>query len=193
MAYAVPFGRIRFDTFDRIRFDTFDRTVFPRRGLSVLLKSESVYGIGKDLSFSRRYVRHSFDGKAYFPIQPRFSLLSRAEVGHTNSSEVFLSHQFFLGGGDSFPGLNPHEMSGTQLLAFQLGVQYEVMSGKFMILRGNIGKTSNSLRVLMEKQNFMTGIGMTLGAATRLGPIELTVMHSDRHDWQMYLNLGYRF
>jgi outer membrane translocation and assembly module TamA len=114
-------------------------------------------------------------------------------MGLTNASDVFFCHRFFLGGADSFPGLNRHELSGTQLLSLQLGLQYELMRGRFMILRGNIGKTSNSRQGLAQRKDYATGAAVTLGAATRFGPVEFTAMRSDRHALQLHLNLGYKF
>jgi NTE family protein len=183
--YAAPFGLLH--------VDAIDRTVFPRQGLSILLKSECVYKVGQDLKFSKRYWRHFFDGRAYLPIWERLSLSSHALLGLTSSSGTFLSHRFFLGGVDSFAGLNPHELSGAQLLALQLGLQYEVMRGKFVILRGNIGKTSDSRQGLVQRKDHVTGAAVTVGAATRFGPVEFTAMHSDRHWLQLHLNLGYKF
>lgn len=179
--------------FGLLRADTIDRTALPRRGLSILLKSERVFQIGRHLRFSKRYWRHSFTGGVYIPIGKRLSTFSHAQLGLTSSSGAFLGHRFFLGGVDSFAGLNTHELSGTQLLALQLGLQYEVTRGKFAILRGNIGQTSNSRQGLAQRKDYVTDAAVTLGAATRFGPFELTVMHSDRHKLKLHLNLGYKF
>lgn len=176
--------------FGSIWIDTLDRAVFPSRGHSVVLKSEAGYKkIGGDVQF----IHHSFDWRGFFPVHPRLSLLSRLQLGSAHKSGLPLHYQFFLGGVDSFVGLRPQELAGKNLQALQLGLQYEIIPHRFVIWRWNIGNTFDNWQVRFNRQRFVTGTGLTVGAPTLIGPIELTVMGGSRHRLLGHLNIGYKF
>lgn len=176
--------------FGLLWIDTLDRAVFPSRGHSVFLKSEVGYEkFGGDIQF----IRHAFDWQAFFSVHRRLSLLSRLQLGNAHKSGLPLHDQFFLGGVDSFVGLRLQELAGKNLQALQLGLQYEIIPHRFVIWRWNAGNTFAKWPTRFNRQQYVTGAGLTLGAQTLIGPVELTVMHGSQHRFLGHLNIGYKF
>ncbi|MGH7451369.1 MAG: patatin-like phospholipase family protein, partial [bacterium] len=152
--------------FGSIWIDTLERAVFPSRGHSAFLKSEAGYKkIGGDVQL----IHHLFDWRGFFPVHPRLSLLSRLQLGSARKSSLPLHYQFFLGGVDSFTGLRPQELAGKNLQALQLGLQYEILPHRFVLWRWNIGNTFDKWQLRFNRQRFVTGTGLTVGAPTLIG------------------------
>ena len=173
-----------------IRMDTFDRTVFPSRGQLLMIRSTYA---SESLTSTRSFAHHLFDWKIYYPIDSKLSLLSRFQLGTATGEKIPLSHKFFLGGADSFLGLKFQERFGRHLQAIQLGFQYEVLSKRFLLFRWNIGNTSDRWKNLFIRNRPLYGYGITAGAATPIGPLELTLMGGSQHRLLFYFNLGYKF
>ena len=170
--------------------NTLDRAVFPSRGHFLFIKSEAGYKkIGGDISF----LQHSADWRGFFSVHARLSLLTRLQLGSAHKSGLPLNYQFFLGGGDSFVGLRPQELMGKSLQALQLGLQYEIMPNRFVLWRWNIGNTFEQWQLRVKRRRFVTGVGLTLGAPTIIGPVELTIMGGSRHSLLANFNIGYKF
>ncbi len=170
--------------------DTLDRAVFPSRGHFVFIKSEAGYkNIGGNISFLQHYA----DWRSFFPVHTRLAILTRLQLGSAHKSGLPLNYQFFLGGADSFVGLRPQELTGKSLQALQLGLQYEIMPHRFVLWRWNIGNTFDQWQVRYNRRRFITGAGLTLGAPTIIGPVELTIMGGSRHSLLANFNIGYKF
>ncbi|MCG3119379.1 MAG: Outer membrane protein assembly factor BamA [bacterium] len=179
-----------FSLFGALWIDTLDRAVFPSRGHSVFYKSEAGYHqIGGGLKF----VRHYLDWAGFFAVQARLSLLTRLQLGNAHKRDLPLPYQFFLGGADSFVGLRPQELTGKNLQALQLGLQYEIAPRRFMLWRWNLGNTFDKWQLRFNRRRFVTGAGLTLGAPTLIGPLELTLMTGSRHRILANFNIGYKF
>jgi NTE family protein len=170
--------------------DTLDRAVFPSRGHFLFIKSEAGYKkIGGDISFLQHYA----DWRGFFPVHTRLSLLTRVQLGSAHKSGLPLNYQFFLGGVDSFVGLLPQELTGKSLQALQFGMQYEMMPHRFVLWRWSIGNTFDQWQVRFDRRRFVTGAGLTLGAPTIIGPVEITLMGGSRHSLLANFNIGYKF
>ncbi len=176
--------------FGLIRMDTFNRAVFPGSGQSLLLRSTLT---AERIARNANFTHHYFDWQVSYPIDPKLSLLSRLQIGTTTGSNIPLSHKLILGGVDSFLGLKFQERCGKHLQALQLGVQYEFLSKRFILIRWNMGNTSDQWKNLFIRNRAIMGYGITAGAATPIGPIEFTMMGGSQHRLIFYFNLGYKF
>lgn len=179
-----------FSLFGLFWIDTLDRAVFPSRGHSVILKSEVGY---HQIGGAVKFIQHYFDWTGFFAVQPRLSLLTRLQLGSAHKRDLPLPYQFFLGGIDSFVGLRPQELTGRNLQALLIGLQYEVAPRRFMLWRWNFGNTFDQWQLRFNRRRFVTGAGLTLGAPTLIGPLEFTVMTGSRHRVLANLNIGYKF
>lgn len=179
-----------FSLFGSLWIDTLDRAVFPSRGHSLFYQSEAGYHqIGGGLKF----VRHYLDWAGFFAVHSRLSLLTRLQLGSAHKRDLPLPYQFFLGGIDSFVGLRPQELTGRNLQALLIGLQYEVAPRRFMLWRWNFGNTFDKWQLRFNRRRFITGAGLTLGAPTLIGPLEFTIMTGSRHRVLANLNIGYKF
>lgn len=170
--------------------DTMDEIAFPTQGHYLLIESDLAY---KDSDLSRAFTRHSLNWTAYFKTSRRMSLITRIEFGNAHGSAIPPHHQFFLGGANSFLGLNFQERAGRNVHMLQLGAQYEFLNYTYAIVRWNMGNTFDKWKFFYPLDDYLFGGGVTLGMTTPIGPIEITLMTRDRHDFQGYLNVGYKF
>jgi outer membrane protein assembly factor BamA len=179
-----------FSFFGLIWIDTLNRAVFPSRGHSAFFKSEIGYN---RLGGAAQFVQHTFDWQGFFALHARASLLARLQLGSADKAGLPLHYQFYLGGVDSFVGLRPQELAGKNVQALQVGLQYEFLPHRFLLLRWNLGNTFETWQLRINRRRFVTGAGLTFGAPTLIGPVEFTVMSGSRHDFLANLNVGYKF
>lgn len=188
---SFPTLRERFASlFGLIWLDTQDRAVFPSRGHLLLLKSEAVSG---KLGGKPQFWHHTGDWRGFFAVHNRLTWLMRVQLGHASKADLPLHYNFFLGGPDSFVGYKTQELANRNVQALQLGMQYEIMPHRYLILRWNAGNTFNRWQLRLDKRRFVTGAGLTLGFPTVIGPIELTAMSSSQHNFLTHLTIGYKF
>lgn len=176
--------------YGRIWMDTFDRAVFPSEGQSVRISGVIA---DKRIASNVTFTQLHLDWQSVFPLHSRVSILSRFQLGATAGSKIPLTYKFIIGGTDSFLGLKYQERCGNYLQAVQLGLQLEPWSKRFILLRWNIGNTSDRWKNLLIKNRAITGFGATAGVATPIGPVELTMMGGSWHQFMVYFNLGYKF
>ncbi|MDZ7266663.1 MAG: patatin-like phospholipase family protein [candidate division KSB1 bacterium] len=191
---VVPFFPERktgmFALFGLLWLDTLDRAVFPTRGQALHLQSTAAYQRpGRRL----QYLRHAVDWQGFYPLSRRLTLLQRVQLGSVSKGNPPLHDYFFLGGADSFLGYRPQELSDRNVQALQLGGQYEFMTNRFLSVRWNIGGVTPVWEWNFKRRRFLTGAGLSVGTPTVLGPIELTLMSSNRHPLLAHLNIGYKF
>lgn len=183
--------------------DTFNRANFPSSGVFLLVRNE--FGDNRFGQFSD-FSRHLFAFKGALPLHRKLSLLSEIWLGTTKGRELPSHYQFILGGVDSplvfgetvltstsFLGFKSQEFVGPHVQFVQLGLQYEIFSRIFVQLRMNAGNTFAEWNKQITKSRFESGIGITLGALTPLGPLELTLMGGSRHAFLSHFNLGFKF
>ncbi len=191
--FYIPF-------FASIIVDSFDRTVFPRSGVYVELTAEVADAhVGSDSTFSRIF----FDWRAAIRVSKSVSILQDLYVGTAYGSNVPLAYNFFLGGNDerftllgkeqSFLGVERQERVGRHAQLVKLGVQWEVLHGKYIQAFWNAGNTFEGAELEFGKGRYINGGGVNLGMDTLLGPIEFAMMTSSIHNFLTYFSFGYKF
>ncbi|MCB9508557.1 MAG: patatin-like phospholipase family protein [Deferribacteres bacterium] len=176
--------------FASFQVDTYDRLYFPRRGHQLNMEFDfATSKLGGNVGFRK----FSFDWRAYYPVHSKVSLLSRLYFGGISSDALPVHERFFLGGVESFLGLRPQELSGTHVQFLQLGLQWELLKRRYIILRWNAGNIFDSWRFRLARDPYFSGFGLTFGMPTRIGPIDYTISFSNRHSNIAHLNIGYHF
>jgi NTE family protein len=178
-----------------LRYDSFDRPLFPTAGTRVVARSE--------WSGNGAFAEQFLSIASSRPISSTLSVSARAIGGQAiGGTALPLHYQFFLGGATQsaiFPetqipvmGLASGERSGTSIRLLSGGVQDELVSHVFASLRVDAASVSESHAV--GGARWITGIGASLGAATLLGPIEMTVSTRSVRRWPLIaVNLGFLF
>lgn len=187
--------------FGTLKIDTYDRAVFPTSGVFMQLRSE--YANNEKFDLKNSVWRHYLDFRSVIAVHPKISLLQSLFLGTTSQSEVAFHYRFYLGGMDrpfifmgeknSFVGFKTQELTGNNAQFLQLGIQFEILSNKYILFRWNAGNTFDVWKIDFENNVYLTGSGFTLGTNTFLGPLEFSIMRSSRHNTLTHLNLGYKF
>ncbi len=184
-----------------LRIDTFDRSDFPTRGIALTARNDVAFkGVGSRAGFSR----HLADLRVVIPVHSKLSLLAESMVGYTRGDDVPLNYSFVLGGMEtstlftgvefvrsSFLGLKHQERIGRNLQFWQAGIQIEPWNRFVFIVRANAGDTLQRWTFVANKWKW--GLGLTAATLTPLGPVEITLAGGDQHDFQTYLNVGFKF
>ncbi len=177
-------------------WDALDRPVYPRRGVSLFARTE--FGTGRTT-----FVQHLARARLALPISGQLTVLTDATVGtSTRADQVPVQRRFKIGGaypGVLFPdqqivfvGLRPTEEFGTSVVAAGLAAQLELRRGTFATLRTNTGYAGSPLT--LDHRLYHTGAGLSLGALTAFGQIEVTASAQDRRGGtRLELNLGRMF
>jgi NTE family protein len=191
---------VLFPYFGLITLDTFDRTVYPRRGIFAQLGAEGAdENMGSDASFFRAWL----DWRAVVPVSRKVSVLQNLYLGTASGDEVPLAYLFFLGGVDervtlqgketSFYGLKHEDKTGRHIQMFHLGFQWDALKERYLILVWNVGNVFDEWNGDISGSDYVNGGGLTLGIDTILGPVEVSVMTSELHDFLAYFSAGYKF
>ncbi len=173
-----------------VQFDTIDRTVFPTSGQWIRLRSEySSAKLGSQASFWRSWL----DWRGYLQVSDRLTLLGSLLAGNTRFSDLPLHYNFTLGGSELFSGFYPGQLIGPAVQAVQIGLQYEFQLQRFLIVRLNTGNTFSRWPWNISRQRYESGVGITLGAGTPIGPIEFTAMSGSLNRFLTYVSIGFKF
>ena len=132
------------------------------------------------------------------------SLKLGATLGTTiGQNELPLSYQFFIGGQShmkyfdniiSFDGLKFTQLYGNHIALGKISWQYNLYKNIYAIAKLNGGYIANSYDTWFTDDNFVLGCGLTLGMETMAGPIEFSLMGSNRCSNLIgFFNVGYWF
>ncbi len=183
--------------------DSFDRAYFPSKGNKLLIRSEfSDTRWGSGLTFAQ----HIGNWEFRLPLTPDVSLLSRLTAGRTFAGEQVLPlhYQFYSGGAipisifaeRQYPllGYEVQELRGDNLRAVETGVQFQIRKNAFLQLKWNAASVSDDWEWAIASSDFKSGIGVSAGGKTLIGPIELTVMTQDfGGPYALRINVGHTF
>ncbi|OQY30163.1 MAG: hypothetical protein B6244_00945 [Candidatus Cloacimonetes bacterium 4572_55] len=186
---------------NRIRLDTLDKAYFPTNGQRVSVEFQHAdKRLGNSgYSFSRWYA----DVCLYYPVTDKLTKSYGFYLGSSSGADLPFGYHYSLGdlsrsvveGGtiNPFFGLESNELVGNHVAACYLTAQYEVMPKKFLILSGNLGKTTYKRSDLIDMDLYIAGFALSAGIDTPFGPIFVGAMSGTRRKFLGYLQIGYRF
>ncbi len=176
--------------YSMLQLDTIDRTVFPTAGHWLRLRTEYSHAkLGSQTAFWRTWL----DWRGYLAVDDKLTVLGNLFIGAMRQTELPLHYNFFLGDTELFTGFHPQQLRGPAVQAIQVGFQYEWQFQRFIILRMNTGNTFARWPWNIHKQRYESGVGLTLGAATPIGPVEFTAMSSSLNRFLTYVSIGFKF
>jgi NTE family protein len=171
-------------SFVRCRFDTYDRAIFPKKGDQFF--GELKYVIDETntsaSNWNKNFFRIMFTYNKAVKLSDRISTLISLNGGAVSGSRIHNAYRFYLGASHPyentifpFSGLRFMEASGQNLLSAQLGIRFEPWTDRFITLRANVATTSTLYRELLNFDQVYSGIGISAGIKTIIGPVEATV------------------
>lgn len=155
------------------------------------LKEQYIYG---------DYIKVSIQGDKYITLHPKHTVLVNMYSGYfSNPDQVFLN-QYILGGiiqnnRSQIPivGLLPTQIRANSFSVLHLGYQYELFKNIFITPRFN----SMLYDYRFDKQfqyKWFHGMGATIGYASGIGPMHLTMMYSPQiKKVYAFVSIGFHF
>ena len=204
---------VRSDSYDFIshfyfnyHLDNEDSPTFASRGWKLNVNGKYIVPVIKLDDGSRMgnsiVVRADLDGS--IAIGKRHSLKLGLTAGSSiGNNELPLSYQFFVGGQShmnyfdniiSFEGLRFTQLYGDHIAFGKVSWQYNFYKNFYAIANVNGGYMSDAYDKWFDDDNFVVGCGLTLGMKTMAGPIEVSLMASNKcSNLVGFFNLGYWF
>ena len=185
--------------FGDITVDSYNRTNFPTQG--VYFQASIEHATNKLFS-ERDFTRAFVDARFLVPFTDLISFKTNLFVG-SSVGDLPFHYQFILGGVDlpitflgewhSFYGFRRNEFLGRNVQFAQMGAQIEILPHRYVLIWGNSGNTFDNWQIKIDPERYFYGGGVTFGMDSRLGPLELTFMSSERHGLLTHINMGYKF
>ncbi len=220
------FDRLRLsniNTFVFLEVNTLDRNVFPRRGTRLQLEVRNIDNTSfrvKDLDMEQvpsgealldfeAYHKITFDALSFVPLGADQSLLLRPFASVIWNLNSAFGDYSLVGGPEMlhsrsipFAGLDPNELIAQVIFGGQVGYQHFL--NKRLLARCDfsgafIAQPSIIDGGLPDPDTFLSGLNLTLGYNSLLGPLEFSLMlpFSRPRDisgrLRSYLSFGYRF
>ena len=184
----------------RFNMETFDRPIYPTRGISLLLQAE-----GMPAGLTRRtFGQYVMNWQVRRPLREHWTLSWNVVLGHLRGRNIPLHYRFYMGGTTVFRNLDSRqfplhgfaiqERSGRNVQSIALGLQYQLTPFWVARFDWNTAHVSEAWTWTPDLGSFREGYGLTIGAITPIGPVELAF--SGRKltgPFTTNLNIGYVF
>jgi len=172
-------------------FDTLNRIYFPTEGLFF----RSIYNYGYRLEDKKdmlgdKVISREFQAMAAFPVSTKLTFVYHSILGITDSGDIAFP-KYSLGGYDSFFGMKSGEMDGDSIYTTRISIQYEPWKRKFIVLGFDYGMAGTHIKLVAEE--FESGVGVTLGMLTPLGPVQWAAHSGSGSGAETFLRIGYVF
>lgn len=163
--------------------DTFNRAHFATSGAQLLLRSSAT---NDALLSSRTFSQHLVEGEGRIRLTSRLTGIGTVVLGRSLGDALPLYRRYYLGGVVSSRVFSDHqfrhfgyavqELSGRSVQALGLGVQVALPEDLFVSARWNTARVAERWDWAPRAEGFDSGFGLTFGANTLLGPVEITLM-----------------
>jgi len=165
--------------------DTLDRAYYPRNGVKIHAEAKTITGflpIGNDADMVIAE-RLSLSAHGVMNLHRRIALSGEYFLGVTPGEDIPSESLYYFGGFSDpdekvfpFVGFNFRGLSGTNAQILGTALQYEPFSNVFLTLRGNAGVATAETKDLFGARYWISGIGISFGVLSPLGPAELLLM-----------------
>lgn len=188
--------------FGEAKYNNLDAPIFPSRG--ILLNHKTILA-QDNLGFSESSFRmHISEFSAQTRIIHRnVSVGINAHQAFSQGQEIPPHYLVYLGGANTstifepfnilFPGFRPQRFSGTHTETLALHTQWEFFRNRYLQLHWQAGHAGFGDYQPLQTQNFKYAGGLTFGAETPFGPLQLSFAGPNFSDLRIELNLGFRF
>ncbi|MBN2638730.1 MAG: patatin-like phospholipase family protein [Bacteroidales bacterium] len=192
--------------FFRFKADTYDKSYFPTKGFRLFFNFKYIFNLTPDEyvpffdNTSVAYINYNIN----FKLTDKWVMNTGAFQGITLGKENPVSqYNYFLGGQNpknymdnfvAFTGLRFVEETGKNLSVARFGLRYNYAKNLYASLAFDGAMINNQLSNYFDKPDIITGYGLTLSYMSFIGPVEVSLMGSNKNQGAMvYFNLGYWF
>jgi len=176
--------------------DTYDRAAFPTKGQSILI---STLFSGDYILSPINFTTQKFYWNLALPLNHKITFSPTLYLGRTTGREIPAPYWFYVNDIDPWVGYIPfmgyerREIAGRNLHLASLNLQYEFAYHKFLTLTASVGNGLDHWNLNVSNNSYRTGLGISLGALTILGPLEINMSTSKAHHFLLEFQFGYQF
>jgi len=195
-----------FSVFANWLMDTYDRSSFPTRGIQFNLKAKYIIPVTQnwDEDFFSNALMFQLKFSKNTPISPRSTLQAGLFAGFTIKDNLPPPQHWFILGGQSqntyydgfipFSGLKFIEEAGLYSAVGSFAWQYNIHRKFYVTLKFNLGLIDDDFEEMVNDFDLIAGMGVALGYDSFIGPIEFSLMGSNKNNGVMhFINIGYWF
>jgi NTE family protein len=182
--------------------DSYDQAFFPSSGEKIFLEAKFVKGLSADVKSQPFFLQAKLRSDFVQAISRKLSVSESINAGFTFKDTITSPYWFYLGGLNPndlrglmpFVGLDFMQRAGNHVCSARFDFQWEMWNDNFLILKTNVGKTSRTVEDFLSYQQMIYGAGISYGYRSPIGPMELTVMTSDKtKGLSAYVSIGFWF
>ena len=172
----IPAGETYLTVGGLAQIDAMDEAVFPHSGVAITLVGETSVAGG---SFSRALARV----RVAAPVTETVTLLGRVLAGVAGGPDLPPHYRFYLGGDFEYSvypyaqhalyGISPQELSGKDVKALGVAVQWEARRGWYSAVHWNAGSGGDGLSWPGGLEE--SGWALSLGTRSPIGPLKAAV------------------
>jgi len=173
----------------RSEVDTRDDVPFANSGKFHILEYETA---GSMLASDVSYVKLFSSTESYFYVAPGVVVHPRLLWGTSDQTAPFIK-KFFLGGLESFMGLQQDALHGKRFIALNTEIRFRLpfRNDAYVSVRYDVAGTWDRY-VKIKGEDFIHGAGVIISAPTPLGPVFAGYGAAGRHK-QLYIHIGHAF
>lgn len=177
--------------------DLLDDVILPRQGFQLKVFYE---GSMKDLYSDINYTRFNASYDHYLTLHKKQTFRLNAFYCWTNDS-IPIYKYFYLGGPETFVGLDYHQLFGSNFFTGRLEYRYEYKKDIFLKAIANIAKNGNegSGAGPQAMAKYLIGYGLGVQFLSIIGPLEFIYARGNRSSYDQsrmrnifYFQAGYR-
>ncbi len=177
--------------------DTYDRSIYPNQGIDFYIEARGYYGMTSyngvpqytgdaDIEQTYHFKRYYGETRNVVPLAKKWALTINGYSGGVVGDKIPDEFHFFMGGQHMdksrfipMLGLEWMHRSGRSALSYDLGIRYEIFRNVFLSGRAGAGKVCGEyMHLITSTDDYIVGYGISAGARTPIGPVEVIMMDS---------------
>jgi NTE family protein len=165
--------------------DQLSDPLIPQNGFKMQIQYEQTLNFLKQPdNFQRFYLKYN----SYFSLLPKVTTSLHLFMGLSKNSPLY--GHFFLGGGESFIGMNYDEFAGPNLGLYRIDNYFKISGNVSIGAILNGGNIWQNYKDIDFTQNFYLGYGLGIRLNTIIGPINYTIGTNDNKEFH-YITFGF--
>lgn len=184
-----------------LRMDTHETVFYPKNGMSLYAELRMVTDDGYNINNGNSFFMLYFKMKKPISICSNFTIIPTVYFNGAlarHDGNVFAANTYWGGVVETsyfynqipFVGYKEMAVAYKNALVARLDLQLELSKNKYLILKWNVGKSSD----FIDYSGFVHGLALTAAYNSPIGPLEISLMSNSVSKKLNYLvNLGYWF
>jgi NTE family protein len=182
------------------RHDSYDFPFFPTMGNKSKIDLRVLHNLNFETTNRSLFAVANANSSTALSITDALSCVVGFSAGANLGDSIPVHYRFYMGGQNNsairglmpFAGLKFMQIPGNYVASSRLDLQWEVWSDNFITLRGNVGKITETLHEFKYFRDIVVGYGAAFGYRSPIGPMEITVMQSNKNPTPMFfINVGF--